>query len=73
MHRGGRSRRTPFLPGPVSRGHYHSTFDPFGVLFVVSGYNLWTVMLCHGLYDTIAFVRFANKKSKYSDLETQSW
>jgi len=45
----------------------------FGVLFVVSGYNLWTVMLCHGLYDTIAFVRFANKKSKYSDLETQSW
>lgn len=41
----------------------------FGVLFVVSGYNLWTVMLCHGLYDTIAFVRFANKKSKYSDLD----
>ena len=37
----------------------------FGVLFVVSGYNLWTVILCHGLYDTIAFVRFANKKSKY--------
>jgi len=41
----------------------------FGVLFVVSGYNLWTVMLCHGLYDTIAFVRFANKKSKYSNLD----
>jgi membrane protease YdiL (CAAX protease family) len=38
----------------------------FGVLFVVSGYNLWAVMLCHGLYDTIAFVRFANRKSKYS-------
>ncbi len=37
----------------------------FGILFVVSGYNLWAVMLCHGLYDTIAFVRFANKKSKY--------
>ncbi len=44
----------------------------FGVLFVVSGYNLWTVMLCHGLYDTIAFVRFANKKSKYSNLEGSS-
>ena len=41
----------------------------FGVLFVVSGYNLWAVMLCHGLYDTIAFVRFANKKSKYSNLD----
>jgi membrane protease YdiL (CAAX protease family) len=41
----------------------------FGVLFVVSGYNLWAVMLCHGLYDTIAFVRFANKKSKYSRLD----
>ena len=41
----------------------------FGVLFVVSGYNLWTVMICHGLYDTVAFVRFANKKSKYSNLE----
>lgn len=37
-----------------------------GVLFVVSGYNLWVVMLCHGLYDTIAFIRFASKKSKYS-------
>ena len=41
----------------------------FGVLFVVSGYNLWAVMLCHGLYDTVAFVRFANKKSKYSNLD----
>jgi CAAX protease family protein len=40
-----------------------------GILFVVSGYNLWAVMVCHGLYDTIAFVRFANRKSKYSDLE----
>jgi len=40
----------------------------FGVLFVVSGYDLWAVVLCHGLYDTIAFVRFANKKSKYSKL-----
>jgi membrane protease YdiL (CAAX protease family) len=41
----------------------------FGILFVISGYNLWAVMLCHGLYDTIAFIRFANKKSKYSDLD----
>ncbi|HEV3257458.1 MAG TPA: CPBP family intramembrane glutamic endopeptidase [Gemmataceae bacterium] len=40
-----------------------------GVLFVVSGYNLWAVMLCHGLYDTVAFVRFANKTSKYSKLD----
>jgi membrane protease YdiL (CAAX protease family) len=38
----------------------------FGVLFVVSGHNLWAVMLCHGLYDTIAFIRFANKSSRYS-------
>jgi len=41
----------------------------FGVLFVVSGYNLWAVMLCHGLYDTVAFVRFAIKKSKYSNFD----
>ena len=42
----------------------------FGVLFVVSGHSLRTVMLCHGMYDTIAFIRFANKKSKYSDLDS---
>ncbi len=41
----------------------------FGVLFVVSGYNLWAVMLCHGLYDTIAFIRFATKKSRYAKLD----
>ena len=41
----------------------------FGVLFVISGYNLWAVMVCHGLYDTIAFIRFATKKSKYSELD----
>jgi membrane protease YdiL (CAAX protease family) len=40
----------------------------FGLLFVVSGCNLWAVMLCHGLYDTVAFLRFANKRSKYSNL-----
>jgi membrane protease YdiL (CAAX protease family) len=39
-----------------------------GILFVVSGYNLWAVILCHGLYDSIAFVRFANRQSKYSRL-----
>jgi membrane protease YdiL (CAAX protease family) len=44
----------------------------FGVLFVISGYSLWTVMLCHGMYDTIAFIRFANKKSKYSNLDRDS-
>jgi membrane protease YdiL (CAAX protease family) len=37
-----------------------------GVLFVASGYNLWAVMLCHGLYDTIAFARFARGKSRYA-------
>ena len=42
----------------------------FGVLFVVSGHNLWAVMICHGLYDTIAFIRFALRKSKYSHPET---
>jgi len=41
----------------------------FGLLFVVSGYNLWTVILCHGFYDTIAFFRFAHKKSRYSNLD----
>jgi membrane protease YdiL (CAAX protease family) len=44
----------------------------FGVLFVISGYNLWAVILCHGLYDTVAFIRFANKKSKYSNLEREA-
>jgi len=41
----------------------------FGVLFVVSGHDLWTVILCHGLYDPVAVVRFAGKKSKYSRLD----
>jgi membrane protease YdiL (CAAX protease family) len=41
----------------------------FGVLFVISGHDLLAVMLCHGFYDTIAFIRFAMKKSKYSDLD----
>jgi len=41
----------------------------FGVLFVISGYNLWTVIFAHGLYDTIAFIRFARGTSKYSKLD----
>ena len=41
----------------------------FGLLFVLNGHNLWAVMLCHGLYDTVAFIRFAKKKSKYSRLD----
>lgn len=41
----------------------------FGFLFVVSGANLWTVILAHGLYDTIAFIRFASGRSKYSHRE----
>lgn len=41
----------------------------FGLVFVAGGHSLWTVILCHGLYDTIAFVRFALKKSKYADLD----
>jgi membrane protease YdiL (CAAX protease family) len=44
----------------------------FGVLFVISEYNLWAVMICHGVYDTAAFVRFANKKFKYSNLDGNS-
>ena len=40
----------------------------FGLLFTLSGFNLWPVIFCHGLYDTVAFIRFANKKSRYSDL-----
>ena len=35
----------------------------FGILFVVKGHNLWAVIICHGLCDTIAFVRFARKES----------
>ncbi len=38
----------------------------FGILFVINGNILWSTIICHGLYDTIAFVRFANKQSKYS-------
>jgi membrane protease YdiL (CAAX protease family) len=40
-----------------------------GGLFVISGHNLWAVMICHGLYDTLAFIRFANHRSKYSRID----
>jgi hypothetical protein len=38
----------------------------FGLLFVLSLDNLWAVILCHGMYGTIAFIRFASGKSRYS-------
>ncbi len=44
----------------------------FGVLFVLSGRNLWACILCHGLYDTIGFIRFARGKSKYARLEPEA-
>ena len=44
----------------------------FGVLFVASGYNLWTVILAHGFYDTIAFVRFASGKSRYAKFANEA-
>ncbi len=37
-----------------------------GVLMIVGGHNLWTVIICHGLYDTVAFVRFASGKSRFA-------
>lgn len=41
----------------------------FGLLFVLSGHTLWTQLLAHGLYDTIAFIRFAAGASKYSNFD----
>ncbi len=40
----------------------------FGILFVLGGHTLFTQVLAHGLYDTVAFVRFALGRSKYSQL-----
>ena len=31
-------------------------------------HDLWSVILCHGFYATIAFVRLARRRSRYSDL-----
>jgi uncharacterized protein len=44
----------------------------FGVLFVISEHDLWAVVLCHGFYDTIAFIRFANGKSKYAQFADET-
>ncbi len=38
----------------------------FGVLYVASGHNLYAVILAHGFYDTIAFIRFARGTSRYA-------
>jgi membrane protease YdiL (CAAX protease family) len=38
----------------------------FGLTFVLSGHNLWAVILAHGAYDTIAFIRFSTGASNYS-------
>lgn len=38
----------------------------FGILFVITGHNLWAVILAHGFYDTVAFIRFATGRSRYS-------
>ena len=37
-----------------------------GLLMVLGGHNLWTVVICHGLYDTVAFVRYARGTSRYA-------
>lgn len=38
----------------------------FGVLMVFGGHDLWAVMICHGVYDTVAFIRYANGTSRYA-------
>jgi membrane protease YdiL (CAAX protease family) len=38
----------------------------FGALMVFDRHNLWAVMICHGLYDTVAFIRYANGTSRYA-------
>lgn len=53
--------------GPRAMGIITQLSVLFGVLYVASGYNLWAAILCHGFYDTIAFIRFAMKKSKDED------
>ncbi|MCC6918255.1 MAG: CPBP family intramembrane metalloprotease [Alphaproteobacteria bacterium] len=40
----------------------------FGLLFVLTGHNLYAVILAHGFFDTIAFVRFARGTSRYAKL-----
>jgi membrane protease YdiL (CAAX protease family) len=41
----------------------------FGLLFVLGGHSLWTQVIAHGLYDTVAFIRFATGASKYSKFD----
>jgi hypothetical protein len=60
-----------FYQGPRAMAIIAQLSILFGLLFVVSGHNLWVVMICHGLYDTIAFVRFATKKSKYANMDRE--
>jgi membrane protease YdiL (CAAX protease family) len=43
----------------------------FGTLMVLGGHNLWTVMICHGLYDTVAFIRYARGTSRYATANRQ--
>ena len=66
MYCGVRRRGHVCVSRSPSRGHHHATF---GALWGASGYNLWAVILCHGLDATIAFVRFAHKQSAYSKQE----
>jgi membrane protease YdiL (CAAX protease family) len=44
----------------------------FGLLFVLTGHNLWAVILAHGFYDTVAFIRFATGRSRYADLDAET-
>jgi membrane protease YdiL (CAAX protease family) len=60
-----------FYQGPRAMAIITQISILFGILFVVSGHNLWAVVICHGLYDTIAFVRFATKKSKYANMDKE--
>lgn len=38
----------------------------FGAVFIAAHRDLWAAILCHGLYDTNAFIRYANGTSRYS-------
>jgi hypothetical protein len=39
-----------------------------GVVYLVAGQDLLAVILCHGAFDTIAFIRFARGTSRYAHL-----
>lgn len=38
-----------------------------GIFYVISGYNLWAVILCHGLYETTVLARLIMQQLKSSD------